>query len=49
MNLTMYIPGHFMVDVENGVLPNELETIDAILANPDDYNYRAEKWLKECH
>jgi len=41
-------PGHFMVDVENGVLPNELETIDAILANPDSYNYRNEKWGKNA-
>jgi glyoxylase-like metal-dependent hydrolase (beta-lactamase superfamily II) len=39
-------PGHFMVDVENGVLPNELETIDEILANPEGYDYKIEAWGK---
>ncbi len=32
-------PSHFMVNLENGVLVNELDTCNAILADPDDYDY----------
>jgi hypothetical protein len=41
-------PGHFMVDVENGVLPYELEAIDAILTNPEGYDYKIETWGKSA-
>jgi glyoxylase-like metal-dependent hydrolase (beta-lactamase superfamily II) len=37
---------HFMVDVENTVMRNELETLDAILANPEIYDYKVETWGK---
>jgi len=32
-------PAHFMVDVENGVMQNELECVEAIIADPDSYDY----------
>ena len=32
-------PSHFMVNLENSVLINELDTCNAILSNPDDYDY----------
>lgn len=34
-------PSHFIVNLESGVLESELEACDAILANPEDYDYRA--------
>ena len=39
-------PAHFMVDVENAVVANELDCVDAILANPDNYDYWDSSWGK---
>lgn len=33
-------PGHFMVNLENSVLPNILEACDAVLADPENYDYK---------
>jgi glyoxylase-like metal-dependent hydrolase (beta-lactamase superfamily II) len=33
-------PEHFMNDIENSLMPNILETLDAILADPKDYDYK---------
>lgn len=41
-------PAHFMVDIENIVLANELEAIEATLANPDGYDYRDTVWGKSA-
>ena len=35
-------PGHFILNLENIVLKNELETCDEILANPNNYDYERE-------
>ena len=40
-------PHHFMNDIENNLMPNVLEALDAILANPEDYDYKVEKWGKD--
>jgi glyoxylase-like metal-dependent hydrolase (beta-lactamase superfamily II) len=39
-------PSHFMVDVEKTVLPNMLVTIDEILADPENCDYRTESYAK---
>ena len=33
-------PGHFMMNLENTVLVHILEALNAIIANPDSYNYK---------
>lgn len=33
-------PGHFMVNLENIVLVNILEALNAVIENPDHYNYK---------
>ncbi len=35
-------PGHFIVDLENTVIPSIIETCDAIIANPQDYDFTHE-------
>ncbi len=37
-------PQHFMVNLESNLLPNILETCDAILADPEGYDYKIEKY-----
>ncbi len=32
-------PGHFMVDIENNLLPNIIEALNAIVADPDSYDF----------
>ena len=39
-------PGHFMVDIDKSILQNEVQAIDAILANPDDYDFFDGAWGK---
>ena len=39
-------PAHFMVDVENYVMAKELECVDAVLANPDGWDYWDASWGK---
>ena len=39
-------PSHFMVDVEKTVLPNMLATIDDILADPENFDWRMESYAK---
>lgn len=39
-------PSHFMVDVEKTVLPNMLATIDDILADPENFDWRTESYAK---
>lgn len=39
-------PCHFMNNIENNLMPNVLEACDAILANPDGYDYKKETWAK---
>ena len=39
-------PNHFMTNLENNLMPNILEACDAILANPENYDYKVEKWNK---
>ena len=39
-------PSHFMVDVEKTVLPNMLATIDDILADPENCDWRTESYAK---
>jgi len=39
-------PCHFMVNIENNLLPNILEALDEILANPEAYDYKIERWAK---
>lgn len=36
------MPGHFMVNIEKGVLLNILDTLNAIVANPHDFDYYQE-------
>ena len=36
-------PGHLMVNVENNVLVDVLDTLDAIIAEPESYNYKVER------
>jgi hypothetical protein len=40
-------PAHFMNNIENNLMPNILETCDAVLANPEDCDYKIEKWGKD--
>jgi glyoxylase-like metal-dependent hydrolase (beta-lactamase superfamily II) len=40
-------PMHFMNNIESNLLLNILETLDEIIANPDNYDYKIEKWGKE--
>lgn len=40
-------PMHFMNNIENNLMPNILEACDAILANPEDYDYKIEKYGKD--
>lgn len=39
-------PNHFMLNLENNLMPRILETCDAILANPAGYDYQAEYPLR---
>jgi len=39
-------PNHFMTNLENNLMPNILDACDAILANPEAYDYKVEKWNK---
>jgi hypothetical protein len=39
-------PNHFMTNLENNLMPNVLEACDAVLANPEHYDYKVEKWDK---
>jgi glyoxylase-like metal-dependent hydrolase (beta-lactamase superfamily II) len=39
-------PGHFMLDIENGVMLDTLQALDEVLANPESYTYKIEKWAK---
>ena len=39
-------PMHFMNNIENNLMPNILEACNAVLANPDDYDYMIETWGK---
>ena len=36
-------PGHFMVNLENSVMVRLLDTLNAIIANPDGYDYKVEQ------
>jgi len=40
-------PAHFMNDIENNLMPNILEACDAVIADPEDYDYKLEKWGKD--
>ena len=39
-------PQHFMNDIENSLMPNVLEAVEAICSNPYDYDYNKETWGK---
>lgn len=39
-------PAHFMIDVDKTVLANELEAVEAVLADPESYDYAMENWGK---
>jgi glyoxylase-like metal-dependent hydrolase (beta-lactamase superfamily II) len=39
-------PAHFMLDVEKTVLPNQLATIEEILADPDNYDWSSAHYAK---
>ena len=39
-------PNHFMTNLENSLMTNVLEACDTVLANPEDYDYKVEKWNK---
>ena len=39
-------PNHFMTNLENSLMTNILEACDAVLANPESYDYKVEKWNK---
>ena len=41
-------PQHFMTDIENNLMPKILDACDAILANPDSYDYKTETWGKNA-
>ena len=36
-------PGHFMVNLENNVLVDILDTLNAVIAEPERYNYKVEE------
>jgi glyoxylase-like metal-dependent hydrolase (beta-lactamase superfamily II) len=40
-------PQHFINNIENNLMPNVLETLDEILANPKNYDYKTETWGKD--
>lgn len=40
-------PMHFIVNLENSLMLNVLEACDAVLADPENYDYKVEKWGKE--
>lgn len=40
-------PQHFMNNIESNLLPNVLEACDTIIANPENYDYKIEKWGKD--
>lgn len=47
MNEYDYIfPNHFITNIENNLMPNILEACDAVLANPESYDYKKETWNK---
>lgn len=39
-------PNHFMSNIENNLMPNLLEALDSVLANPEGYDYKIEAWGK---
>lgn len=39
-------PGHFMLDIEAGVVVDTLNALDEILENPENYTYKTERWAK---
>jgi glyoxylase-like metal-dependent hydrolase (beta-lactamase superfamily II) len=41
-------PNHFMNNIENNLMPNILEACDAVLANPEDCDYKVETWGKNA-
>ena len=41
-------PAHFMVDVENVVMANELECVEEVLAHPEVYDYWDASWGKSA-
>ncbi len=40
-------PQHFMNNLENHLLHNILAAVDAVLENPENYDFKFEKWGKE--
>jgi glyoxylase-like metal-dependent hydrolase (beta-lactamase superfamily II) len=40
-------PQHFMNNIESNLMPNVLETLDAILANPKNYDYKKTTYGKD--
>jgi len=40
-------PGHFVVDLETTVIPSIIETCDAIIADPNDYDYAEEHFGRQ--
>ena len=40
-------PSHFMNDIENNLMPNVLEALDAIIADPKSYDYKTVSWGKD--
>ncbi len=41
-------PSHFMIDVDKSALTNEMEAIDAILKDPNDYDFWDASWGKSA-
>ena len=41
-------PNHFMLNLENNLMLNILETCDSVLANPEGCDYKTEKWAKNA-
>lgn len=35
-------PNHFITNIENNLMPNILEACEAVLADPEHYDYKAE-------
>ena len=40
-------PSHFMNNIENNVMLNQLEAVEAIIANPKKYDYKTVTWGKD--
>ena len=40
-------PQHFMLNLENNLMPNILEALDSILADPANCDYKIESWGKD--